>query len=133
MQLTSRLCESRVGDRKLLARLVEIRQHVVTLSELRVKLDTARGDYLQTTWDGASLRVRQVIDKKKGCFFRRLSDRRLAVCITFVLLRGIIRAFAPKVELPAGRVSKTLEDSTRRHHAGVCAPLPWPDPCLIVA
>eukprot|EP00903_Cladosiphon_okamuranus_P008160 g7859.t1 len=61
-QLTSRLCESRVGDRKLVARLVEVRQHVVTLRELRIKLDTARGDYLRTTWDGASLRVRQTIE-----------------------------------------------------------------------
>eukprot|EP00752_Nemacystus_decipiens_P004767 g4338.t2 len=61
-QLTSRLCESRIGDRKLLASLVEIRQHVVALRELRVKLDTARGDYLRTTWDGGSLCVRQTFD-----------------------------------------------------------------------
>lgn len=59
-QLTTRLFESHVGDRRLFNRLTEIRQHAVTLRELKAKLKTARGDYLQTTWDGGSLRVRQV-------------------------------------------------------------------------
>lgn len=43
-----------------MARLVEIRQHVVGLREVTAKLDAARGDYLQSTWDGGSLGVRQV-------------------------------------------------------------------------
>ncbi|CAM9491345.1 unnamed protein product [Scytosiphon promiscuus] len=61
-QLTTRLFELHVGDRKLFTRLAEIRQHVVTLKELCAKLDAARGDYLHTSWDGSSLRVRQVIE-----------------------------------------------------------------------
>ncbi|CAM9843940.1 unnamed protein product [Ectocarpus sp. 6 AP-2014] len=60
-QLTTRLFESHVGDRKLVTRLAEIRQHLLTLKGLRVKLNAARGDYLQTSWDGGSLRVRQTI------------------------------------------------------------------------
>ncbi|CAM9483745.1 unnamed protein product, partial [Ectocarpus fasciculatus] len=64
-QLTTRLFESHVGDRKLGTRLAEIRQHVLTLKGLRVKLNAARGDYLQTSWDGGSLRVRQTIDDEE--------------------------------------------------------------------
>lgn len=56
----ARLFESHVGDRSLFSRLADVKQHIVTLRELRTKLDSARGDYLQTTWDGGSLRVRQV-------------------------------------------------------------------------
>lgn len=66
-KLTSRLFELHVGDRKLFTRLAEIRQHVVTLKELCAKLDAARGDYLQTSWDGSSLRVRQVTEPYQRC------------------------------------------------------------------
>lgn len=59
-QLTTRLLESHIGDRKLVNRLAEIREHVVMLKELRVKVDAVKADFLQTTWDGESLRVRQV-------------------------------------------------------------------------
>lgn len=61
-QLTAKLVELHVGDRKLVSRLAEIRQHIITLEELRAKLDTTRGEYLRAEWDGGSFRVRQVWD-----------------------------------------------------------------------
>ena len=45
-----------------MGRLAEIRQHIITLEELRAKLDTTRGEYLRAEWDGGSFRVRQVWD-----------------------------------------------------------------------
>lgn len=69
-QLTSRLVELHSGDHRLFRRLTHIRQHIIVLKELRVKVEAIRGDHLETRWDGTSLRVMQVSLHGRLCALR---------------------------------------------------------------
>lgn len=68
-----KLFESHVGDRQLFRRLADVRQHVVSLKEVRAKIEAARADFVETHWDGSSLRVKQVKNKLFSIFTVELS------------------------------------------------------------